>query len=123
MNTLTEERIRELLLNSFIIGREPDGFANLLKSANADPEEGAEWLPYYKLALALLMQAFGTACAVAQDAISTPNPTPAKTYSQKRMMRLIAYRLAELSNHVCGIGPGPAPTQLLPLARLPEFPE
>ena len=63
MNTIDLDRLRELFGDSPHLLNDAD-LAALLVSANADPHEGAEWLPYYKVASSI-----PNAC------ISTPSAT------------------------------------------------
>ena len=91
---IDEKRIRELLGNPDCLTEQD--YADLAGSANADPDESAEWLPYYKLALALLMQAFGVAMSMAR---SCPN----------KDVPALARSLARLHFYPCGIGPDGSP--------------
>lgn len=120
-NTISEERLRAVLFNSDLIDADDDGFPGLLRAANADPDEGPEWLPYYKIALALLIQALGAAEAIAYSAIKDPNP--AKNKDRLLLLKKVAHAIGELSNHVCAVGPGEAPEGLLPVAKFPWFEE
>lgn len=54
---LSPERVRAVLGDSPLIDAE--FVADMVKSANSDAKEGAEWLPYYKVALGVLARAFG----------------------------------------------------------------
>ena len=59
---LTEERLEEVLK---LVGDDFTGDTDeLLAAANADPEEGAEWMPYYKLAVAMNAQTIGYLCGL-----------------------------------------------------------
>jgi len=63
LNTLTEDRLEELL-RPFEDCFGPGEAEQLLASANADPDEGAEWLPYYKLAVAMNGLTIGYLCGL-----------------------------------------------------------
>jgi hypothetical protein len=54
---MTAKQIRDLIGDEAC---EAGNILDLTESANADPHEGAECLPQYKLALALLAQSCGT---------------------------------------------------------------
>ncbi len=57
-NTITEEQVWAVLGDSAHLFAGPElGF--LTDNANSDPGEGAEWLPYYKLADAVLIGMLG----------------------------------------------------------------
>jgi hypothetical protein len=83
----------------------------LAASANADPHEGAEWLPYYKIALGLLMQGFGVLDATVEFA-------PATAAVARRNLAC-ARALMELSNHVAATGPALAPAEAPAPAETP----
>jgi hypothetical protein len=95
MNTITEARVREVLGHSPLLTAED--YAGLTATANSDPEEGPEWLPYYKLHAALLMQAFG-AIAGAADAQGAAG-------LRFREIVCKAKAIARLSLRLCAIGP------------------
>lgn len=106
---LTVERVRAVLADCTLFN--DDDFRALTASANADPEEGAEWLPYYKLALAVLMQAFRTLDKLA--GFSPKSPIELRVLSMGR-------ELAKLSNRPCGIGPDESPERAAEVDRLNE---
>lgn len=99
MQPITEARVREVLQNTPLL--EPADFAHLTEQANADAGEGLDWLPYYKIALGVLMHAFGRLHAAA-DQHTTPG-----TVAHRRRLAVIAEAelLARLSCRPCGIGP------------------
>ncbi len=111
MNTVTEERVRELLGDSWLIDCEDTGFPELVAQANADPNEGAEWLPYYKIALSLLMQGFGVAMGIAHAGLT--DPSTHKVDARLDVLRRVAIGLAKLSNLACAVGPNEATPELL----------
>lgn len=90
--TITEDRIRDLMFPTNLL--DDEDYRLLVNSANADADEGAEWLPYYKVACALLMQAFGMAEAAA-------------VLTNDRGQRILAKArgLVLLSQRAAGIGP------------------
>ncbi len=57
-NTLTENRVWAVLGDSAKLYIGPE-MLELVASANEDADEGAEWLPYYKMALSILNLALG----------------------------------------------------------------
>lgn len=63
MNKLTEDRLEELL-RPFEGCFGPGEADQLLAAANADPDEGADWLPYYKLAVAMNGLTIGYLCGL-----------------------------------------------------------
>lgn len=65
----------------------PEETADILRSANMDPHEGASWLPYYKAALGLLALMVG----MMEGGKRTSDPTVS--------------RLWHLHMLLCGIGP------------------
>lgn len=67
MQDLTPERIRAVLGESPLVT--PEFVADMVATANADGDEGAEWLPYYKLSLGILAQAFGMMDVVAVEGL------------------------------------------------------
>jgi hypothetical protein len=69
------------------ISMSPEEIDDALRSANMDPDEGADWLPYYKAALGFLAQCVGALSAGAK--VSDPHVA----------------RLWELHLLLCGIGP------------------
>lgn len=107
MGPLTVDRVRDVLADSPLLS---DGdFVSLTNSANADPGEGADWLPYYKLSLAVLMQAFGEVMATAGYlAESAEAVAPGRTAAARRVLRQ-AEQMARLSLRPCGIGPDTTP--------------
>ena len=107
MNTITEARVREVLGNTDDFTDEE--YAALTASANADPEEGAEWLPYYKLSCAILMQAYAGAALIAQ----TISPRFSET-------RKNVEALAKLSLRPAGIGPDTTPERAKEVDDLTE---
>ena len=106
MNTIDLERLCELFGDSpHLI--DAVGLGDLLVSANADPHEGAEWLPYYKAALGVLMQAFGMLEATCQTAIDMASAAPVPTAKWQRLLhtRDKSLDLARLHLRPCGVGP------------------
>lgn len=99
-NTLTPDQVRAACQNCPLIDAEL--FALLVRGANADPDEGPEWLPYYKLASSLLMYAFGN---MARAALT---PQQFEESHRQQVMR-DALVLAKLSNRICGLGPNDSP--------------
>jgi hypothetical protein len=59
----------------------------ILETANADPEEGAEWLPYYKASSAILFGVAGTMVGVCQGIINNP-AAPLKLKEKMRELGL-----------------------------------
>lgn len=102
MNAITLDRVRQLFGDSPDLLTDDD-LKELTDSANADADEGAEWLPYYKLSLSLLMRAFGELNAVALNGIlgRTPGVVPGKVYEVHGR----SCDLARLSLRPCGAGP------------------
>ncbi len=103
MTTITEERVRAVLRNSPLLSAED--YQHLTAQANMDADEGADWLPYYKIALGVLMMAFGSLEAVATG----PHNFDPKS---RREVVADALALAKLSNLPCGIGPDESPEQM-----------
>lgn len=100
MNLLTEDRLEELLkpFGDCFGPREAEGF---LTSANADPEEGAEWLPYYKLAVAMNAGTIGYLCGVLTQLLS-------KNFMPEGMIHTaLKVGRTELAASMipCGVGP------------------
>lgn len=118
LHLLDEERVRA------VVGPhpwlDPEAVADLVRSANSDPHEGAEWLPYYKLTCAVLMRSFGGMAAVAEEAIGllsrADDPRGVKAARLFRTV-LLAERLAELSVRPCGIGPDRTPERAAEVDR------
>lgn len=101
---ITPDRVRAVLRGSPLL--EPEDYADLAEQANADPEEGADWLPYYKLALGVLMRAFGMLDAVCGELIDvTDGNIPARRMVRIKVARSRAEMVAALSLRPCGIGP------------------
>lgn len=99
-NTITPDQIRTVLGDPPTLDAED--YVLLTCSANADPDEGAEWLPYYKVACGLLIQAFGMAEAAAVLANDRG----------QRIMALARGRVV-LSQRAAGIGPQEPTPELL----------
>ena len=96
---LTEERLREVIGPTPLL--DDEDYRLLVGSANADAHEGADWLPYYKAANGLLMQAFAMVEVVAAIPI-----TPGSQADGRRAALIRKARgLVLLSQRVCGIGP------------------
>lgn len=101
---VTPDRVRAVLGGCPLL--EPEDWAELTSQANADPDEGADWLPYYRLALGVLMQAFGRLDAVCQELIDvTEGNIPAQRMTRIKVARARAEMVAALSLRPCGIGP------------------
>ena len=102
---LTEEKLRE------VIGdwSEIDYFA-VLETANADPHEGAEWLPYYKAAMAILAEECGGMAAILSKMLVAYGDNPAGKTIRKTLERMQVFWLAHLK--LCGIGPQTDPAKV-----------
>ena len=73
-----------------------------LRTANCDADEGAIWLPYYKLSIALLASACGSLHAAAEELeLATPNPVLRALIDRGVNLMLAAMRIN-------GIGPKPS---------------
>lgn len=98
---LTEDRLEEVLK---LCGDDfqPDDVDDLLKSANADPDEGAEWLPYYKLAIAIDAGTIGYLCGILDGLKRTPAPDLNRVIDTALK---VARQEMAASSIVCGIGP------------------
>lgn len=96
---ITFERVCEVIADSSLFS--VNDLHDLTDSTNADSDEGAEWLPYYKLSLAMLMQAFGEAETVAESL--------ARQGSREQAVLARATRKAKASCRPCGIGPDLSP--------------
>lgn len=110
MNELTPERVRAVLGDSPLIT--PGMVVDLTASANADSEEGVEWLPYHKLALSVLSQAFGVMEAVALHGIklaAASSDVAANRFAAHREQFDYARWLFRLHLRPCGIGPDESP--------------
>jgi hypothetical protein len=103
----TIDRVRAWLADSPLLS---DGdFAHFAAQANADPDEGADWLPAYKVSLGVLMTAFGEVMATAGElATAAEAVAPGRTAVCRRVLRQ-AELLARLSLRPCGIGPDESP--------------
>lgn len=98
---MTEERLEEVLR---LCGDDyqPDDPDELLASANADPDEGAEWLPYYKLALGMNASTIGYLCGVLQGLRTTPTADRGRVIDTA--LKVARQELAA-SQVPCGVGP------------------
>lgn len=97
---LTEERLEEVLKlcgEDFTSGDTDE----LLAAANADPQEGPEWLPYYKLAVAMNAQTIGYLCGLLERWIVTgvDDVTTFRTALKVARDELAASMIP------CGVGP------------------
>ena len=103
MNTITEADVRAVLGPGYKGDRKD--VAQLVASANADPREGVEWLPYYKLALAVLAEAAGQIQGLA-EVISRdmpPDHLPGRVVVEEALRWFDGMFRVHL--RVCGLGP------------------
>lgn len=114
MQGLTEDRIRAVLGDSPLVT--PGFVADVLATANADSEEGADWLPYYKLSLGILAQAFGMLEEVAAEGLRAayargfaPDSATARWAESRERILGEAKSLFLLHLRPTGIGPDELP--------------
>lgn len=112
------DRVRGIIQDSPDLNA--DDLAGLLDMANADPEEGPDWLPYYKLAVGLDSHALGCLDGAVLAAIKAMegDPTKAKIVRAITNLRDAAQRLMRLSSRSCGIGPDRTPERAAQVDRL-----
>lgn len=107
---LDEERVCEVLGPSTWLSVEE--FEGILATANADPDEGIEWLPWYKLSLGLLMNACGALTAAVDEAIKAIEPNDPELARKMRDLRFESLKTLILSLRASGTGPSTDPEHI-----------
>lgn len=106
---MTADDVRRLIGD--VPGLTPEDFAGLVESANADPHEGADTLPRYKLAMALLAQQAGLLTGVLERLLVGLGPT---TPAGLTVTANLAEAGALWDAHLKAIPRDPAPAEVYP---------
>ena len=103
---LTRERILEVL-GSACRGVSEEDIDGMIRASAADPEEGAEWLPYYKAASSILVGTLGSLTGAIERRLGEIDHVDAREHLRHVMRSALQDWYREML--LVGIGPSTDP--------------